>query len=108
MRFRTKNNLRFEIVSKITMFPGFSSFQMGGIFGYFSQQQMSFDIAISEITDGKHLTDTIEWFSEMARLEVIPLRVVSCVDEALRKILIDDFDFIYASPKILIKADFLK
>lgn len=107
-RFRTTHNLHFEVVSQVTMYPGFASFQMGGVFGYFSQQAMSFDVAISEIKNADHLKDTIEWFSELARLEVMPLRVVSCGDEGLRKILIDDFDFIHPTPQILIKSDFLK
>lgn len=68
--FCTKHNLTFNTMSSSTIegLTDFNLFSMGGVAGMFRVRALSVDVLLTEVKNTDHLTDTIEWFDEVARL----------------------------------------
>lgn len=104
--FRTTHKLKIN-VSESSPFPGFAAFSLGGVAGFFSvpQSDMSVDVIFGDIQKGEHITDTVEWFYEMAReVNAIGLRVIGCKDRDLRAYLIQKFGFVAGRGDALMKS----
>lgn len=69
-KFATTNNLKFNTMSSSTIdgLTDFNLFSMGGVAGMFRVRALSVDVLLTEVKNTDHLTDTIEWFDEVARL----------------------------------------
>ena len=92
-RFKTTNKLTFT-KSDICPVPGFASFVIGGVAGYFRAMELTVDFIFIEITIGEHLVDALEYFNELAiQMNVPGMRVMSCNDPALISILVDHHKF---------------
>jgi hypothetical protein len=103
-KFSTSHGLKFHCF-ETSPIKGFTSFALGGVSGYFAQNNMSVDFVIAEMENPDHLIDSVEWFSEMGKESGIPIRVLSCNPEnPIFNRLISDFGFIQSHPTTLLKA----
>lgn len=102
-KFSTTHALRLDTIGG-SPFKTFDTFAIGGVAGFYRTNTLTLDFMVQAITVGEHLVDTIEWFSEIARsLQLFGIRVLSCTDAELQKILIDHHDFRHLETGVLFK-----
>lgn len=84
-------------------------YKIGTCHGIYRTNKFSVDII--EMTNDEpansHFDDVLQWFTEIARQERLPLRIVGILNPEIKSILVKSYGFIQQRTNTIIKHDFL-